>query len=124
MLLGALAHNVVVLAPGCLADEAPKLRRYSMLRVVKDVLAVSGFIELGKCGAIKRVVLNGASALARAYVKALRAFLVAEHVRVTLGETKGPFLESDNNNWQSLNGCPAPQLISPARALALTGQRN
>lgn len=87
MLLGTLAHNVVVWAKRWLSDEAPKLRRYGVQRIVRDVLAVSGFIELGKKGAIKRVVLNGASTLGRACAKALRLLLDAEHVRVTLGET-------------------------------------
>lgn len=86
-LLGTLAHNVVVWAKRWLSEEAPQLRRYGVLRVVRDVLQVSGFVELGKSGAIKRVVLNGASALGRACAKALRVLLEAEHVRVTLGET-------------------------------------
>lgn len=87
MLLGTLAHNVVVWARRWLMEDAPKLGRYGVQRVVRDVLGVSGFIELGKNGAIKRVVLNGASALGRACAKALRVLLEAEHVRVTLGET-------------------------------------
>ena len=87
MLLGTLAHNVVVWAKRWLSDEAPKLRRYGVQRIVRDVLAVSGFIELGKKGAIKRVVLNGASTLGRTCAKALRLLLEAEHVQVTLGET-------------------------------------
>jgi hypothetical protein len=87
MLLGRLAHNVVVWAKRWLAEEAPKLGRYGVQRMVRDVLSVSGFVELGKSGAVKRVVLNAASALARACAKALRLLLEAEHVRVTLGET-------------------------------------
>jgi hypothetical protein len=87
MLLGALAHNVVVWVKRWLADEAPKLKRYGVQRVVRDVLAVGGFVELGKGGAIKRIVLNIYSALGRACAKALRVLLEAEHVRVTLGET-------------------------------------
>jgi hypothetical protein len=86
-LLGTLAHNVVVWAKRWLSGDAPKLRRYGMQRMVRDVLAVSGFVELGKTGTIKRVVLNGASALGRACAKALRVLLEAEHVRLTLGET-------------------------------------
>lgn len=86
-LLGQLAHNVVVWAQRWLAEEAPKLRRYGVQRMVRDVLTVSGFVELGRSGAVKRVVLNGASALGRASAKALRVLLEAEHVRVTLGET-------------------------------------
>jgi hypothetical protein len=87
MLLGQLAHNVVVWAKRWLLAEAPKLRRYGVQRLVRDVLQVSGFIELSKSGAVKRVVLNGASGLGRACAKALRVLLEAEHVRVTLGET-------------------------------------
>jgi hypothetical protein len=86
-LLGALAHNVVVWAKRWLSEDAPKLKRYGVQRMVRDVLPVSGFVELSKAGAIKRVVLNGASTLGRACAKALRMLLEAEHVRVTLGET-------------------------------------
>lgn len=86
-LLGTLAHNVVVWAKRWLSEAAPKLRRYGVQRMVRDVLAVSGFVELSSPGTIKRVVLNGASTLARACAKALRMLLAAEHVRITLGET-------------------------------------
>jgi hypothetical protein len=82
-MLGQLAHNVVVWAKRWLVEEAPKLRRYGVQRIVRDVLAVSGFVELGKTGTVKRVVLNGASALGRACAKALRVLLEAEHVRIT-----------------------------------------
>jgi hypothetical protein len=86
-LLGALAHNVVVWAKRWLSEDAPKLKRYGVQRMVRDVLSVSGFVELSQSGAIKRVVLNGAAALGRTCAKALRLLLEAEHVRVTLGET-------------------------------------
>lgn len=87
MLLGTLAHNVVVWVKRWLMGDAPKLKRYGVQRVVRDVLAVSGFVELGKGGRVKRVVLNGASAIGRACAKAFRLLLEAEHVRITLGET-------------------------------------
>jgi hypothetical protein len=87
MLLGQLAHNVVVWMKRWLLSEAPKLKKYGVGRIVRDVLAVSGFVEVGKNEAIKRVILNRASALARHCVDALRVLLKAEHVRVILGET-------------------------------------
>jgi hypothetical protein len=87
-LLGTLAHNVVVWAKRWLSEDAPKLKRYGVQRMVRDVLAVSGFVELGKGERIKRVVLNSGSALGRACAKAFRLLLKAEHVRVTLGETQ------------------------------------
>src|SRR5215216_1908885 len=86
-LLGTLAHNVVVWAKRWLSGDAPKLKRYGVQRIVRDVLQVSGFIELGRSGAVKRVVLNSASALGRVCAKAFRMLLEAEHLRVTLGET-------------------------------------
>jgi hypothetical protein len=87
MLLGQLAHNVMVWVKRWLLSEAPKLKKYGVTRMVRDVMAVSGFVEVGNSEAIKCVILNGASALARHSVDALRALLKAEHVAVILGET-------------------------------------
>jgi hypothetical protein len=87
MLLGTLAHNVVVWAKKWLSSTVPKLKSYGVQRMVRDLRAVSGFLEIGKADAIKRVVLNGASSLARVTAKALGALLKAEHVSVILGET-------------------------------------
>lgn len=87
MLLGQLAHNVVVWARKWLTAQAPKLEGYGVQRVVRDLFGVSGYVELGKGGVVRRVVLNERSALARAYLGAWRALLKAEHVSVTLGET-------------------------------------
>jgi hypothetical protein len=42
MLLNSLAHNVLVWARDWLADEVPKLARFGTLRLVRDVLSVSG----------------------------------------------------------------------------------
>jgi hypothetical protein len=86
-LLGTLAHNVVVWAKRWLAGAAPRLRRYGVQRIVRDILVVSGFVELGRGGTIKRVIFNSRSALGRACANAFRVLLEAEHVRITLGET-------------------------------------
>jgi hypothetical protein len=87
VLLGALAHNVVVWARRWLRADAPKLKRYGVARMVRDVMAVSGFVEMGRGGRIRRVVLNQVSALAHHCGKALRVLLKLEHVSVILGET-------------------------------------
>lgn len=87
MLLGTLAHNVAVWAKRWLVADAPKLKRYGVPRLVRDVLQVSGFLELEGAGVIKRIILNGTSALARHCVKSLRALLKREHVSVILGKT-------------------------------------
>lgn len=86
VLLGALAHNVVVWARRWLQADAPKLKKYGVPRMVRDVMAVSGFVEVGRGGGIRRVVLNQASALGHHCGKALRALLKPEHVSVILGE--------------------------------------
>jgi hypothetical protein len=57
------------------------------MRLVRDVLGVMGSIQLGRRGAVKRVVLNSATALERTCAKAMRVLLETEHVGVTLGET-------------------------------------
>jgi hypothetical protein len=87
MLLTTLAHNVVMWAKRWLVAESPRLARYGIRRMMRDVLQLSGFIEREGTSAIKRIVLNGTSALTRQCVKSVRIMLKAEHVRVSLGET-------------------------------------
>jgi hypothetical protein len=87
MLLGRLAHNVAVWAKGWLQAEAPKLEKYGVQRMVRDVFGVSGFIEVGGACEIKRIVLNRASNIARQCAKPFRELLKREHVSVILAET-------------------------------------
>jgi hypothetical protein len=87
MLLSALAHNVIVWAKQWLVSESPRLERYGVPRIVRDVLHLSGFIELEGVDRVKRIVLNSASALASQCAKSLRVMLKKEYVRVSLGET-------------------------------------
>ncbi len=46
MLLGSLAHNVVVRSRCWLAASPSKLRQYGMLCMVRDVFHVSGFLVM------------------------------------------------------------------------------
>jgi hypothetical protein len=86
VLLSALAHNVVVWSRRWLS-EVSKIKRQGVLRMVRDVYHVCGFVEVGARQAIKRIVLNGAAAWARRCANPLRALLKQQHVRVSLGET-------------------------------------
>ena len=86
VLLSALAHNVVVWSREWLSG-VPKIKRQGVVRMVRDVYHVCGFVEAGAKGAIKRIVLNGAASWARRCVNSLRTLLKREHVRVSLGET-------------------------------------
>ena len=87
VLLSALAHNVVVWAREWLSGESSKIKKNGVLRMVRDVFTVSGFLEMGPKNAIRRIVLSYAAAWARRCANSLRALLKQQQVRVTLGET-------------------------------------
>lgn len=91
MMLGTLAHNLVVWAKRGLVAGVPRLKRYGVQRMVRDVMAVSGFLEMNESGSIKRVVMNKAAPLARQCAKCLHILLTQEQVRVILGETYEKF---------------------------------
>jgi hypothetical protein len=85
MLLGSLAHKVSIWARGWLA--IPTLRRSGMLRMVRDVLHISGFLVFDAAGQIIQVVLNQAAPLAPALVHSLGSLLAPTLVVVHLGQT-------------------------------------
>jgi hypothetical protein len=58
-----------------------------MLRMVRDVLHISGFLVFDAAGQIIQVVLNQAAPLAPALVHSLRSLLAPTHVVVNLGQT-------------------------------------
>ena len=85
MLLGSLAHNVIVWARRWLAS--PTLQHYGMLRMVRDVFHISGFLLTDACGQVTQLVLNQAAPLASALVHPLRKLLFCAQVAVNLGQT-------------------------------------
>ena len=85
MLLGSLAHNVIVWARSWLA--CPALHHYGTVRMVRDVLHISGFLLIDACGQVTQIVLNQATPLAPALVHPLRKLLLCAHVAVNLGQT-------------------------------------
>ncbi len=85
MLLGSLAHNVVVWVRHWLAS--PTLHHYGTVRMVRDVFHISGFLLLDACGQVVQIVLNQAAPLASALVDPLRKLLLCAQVAVNLGQT-------------------------------------
>ncbi len=85
--LGALAHNLTIWAKNWLCSDAPKLRSFGVLRMVRDVFTTSGILVLDRSGRVVEIILNQADALARKVANALAALLAAEHVAVNLGKT-------------------------------------
>jgi len=89
MLLGSLAHNVVIWARRWLTQTAAacKLQHYGILRLVRDVFHVSGFLVFDACDQLIEIVLNQVAPLAPVFVDALRELLAPAHVALNLGQT-------------------------------------
>jgi hypothetical protein len=85
MLLGSLAHNVVVWARRWLA--VPQLQHYGIMRMVRDVFHLSGFLCMDALGHVVQLVLNQDALLARSLVDSLRELLAPLHVVINLGQT-------------------------------------
>jgi len=84
--LNALAHNVVIWSRCWLAPAHPRLQRFGILRMVRDVFHVSGFVTF-QCGDHPcEIVLNQADPLASGLCRGLRDLLAPLHVAVNLGE--------------------------------------
>jgi len=84
VLLNQLAHNVLVWARSWLCEESPQLIRYGVLRFVRDLLSISGLIEMDQRNRVKRIVLNRSASFARGLLNALRALLLPEQVVIIL----------------------------------------
>jgi hypothetical protein len=85
VLLSQLAHNVLMWARNWLTETAPKLARFGILRLVRDLLSVSGMIELNqRNSSIKRIIVNRAAPLACGFLNALRALLLPQQVVIIL----------------------------------------
>ena len=87
LLLGTLAHNVLIWARRWLAPRCPALARYGLLRLVRDVGQISGFLLVDATGRIVGVALNRAAPLAPGLVAAWRVLLADDGIAVTLGQT-------------------------------------
>jgi hypothetical protein len=87
VLLGSLAHNVVVWARGWLSQTADQLSGYGMLRMVRDVFHVSGFLLFDPASHVQQIILNQQAPLARFLVHSLRNILSPLHISVHLGQT-------------------------------------
>jgi hypothetical protein len=58
-----------------------------MLRMVRDVFHISGFLLTEACGQVTQVVLNQSAPLALAVIHPLRQLLAGAHVAVNLDQT-------------------------------------
>ena len=87
MLLGALAHNVLVWSKRWLLPAAPRLASYGALRLVRDVLGIGGLVEFDQKGAATRIVLNkGAPQVSCCLAEAFRSLLKPQRIAVDVGQ--------------------------------------
>jgi hypothetical protein len=82
MLLGSLTHNTIVWARRWLA--APQLRSYGMVRMVRDIFHISGFLGVDAQGHIVQIGLNPAAPLAPVLVASLQELLTPAHMAIHL----------------------------------------
>jgi hypothetical protein len=87
VLLGSLAHNVVVWARGWLSQFSDQLSGYGMVRMVRDVFHVSGFLLFDRLGHVQQIILNQHAPLAHFLFHSLRDILSPLHISVHLGQT-------------------------------------
>jgi hypothetical protein len=69
------------------ADFTQALRGYGMLRMVRDVFHVSGFLLFDRAGHVQQIILNQHAPLARFLVHSLRDILSPLHISIHLGHT-------------------------------------
>jgi hypothetical protein len=87
VLLGALAHNVIVWARRWLAPHDPKIRRFGLKRMVRDVFHLTGFLVHNSGGRLIEVVFNQRAPLVRGLARSLDVLLQPSHVAVNWGQT-------------------------------------
>lgn len=80
--LNALAHNVLIWGRRWLAQSAPELERLGLLRLVRDLLAISGRVELTAKGEIKKIVLNARAPRAKLLAAAFNEEFARDGIRV------------------------------------------
>ena len=86
VLLGSLAHNVIVWARDWLSEQEPKVRRYGLKRMVRDIFHISGFLVRNAHGRIITVVLNQRAPLVRGLARSLDVLLRPRHIAVNWGQ--------------------------------------
>lgn len=86
LLLAQLAYNLTTWTRNGLAACRPALRRFGMLRMVRDAFHVPGTITFDAHGRIVAVTLNQAHTLASSFVLALGSFLARDGTVANLGQ--------------------------------------
>jgi len=87
MLLGSLAHNVIVWARRWLRASTSKLQHYGMLRMVRDVFHISGFLLFDPSDHLVQIVLNQDASLSHSLLNSFREVCAPMHIVISLDKT-------------------------------------
>lgn len=87
VLLGTLAHNVLVWARHWLRATPSAVPHLGITRMVRDLWHISGWVACDRHGQVQQIMLNQASQLAHRFITAFQSLLATTHVVVNLGET-------------------------------------
>jgi hypothetical protein len=86
VLLAMLAHNVIIWARQWLAESAPQLNHYGILRMVRDVFTMRGRVQFDVEPSQLHIILDEADRLATSVSVGLRRLLKNTSVSINLGE--------------------------------------
>ena len=91
MLLGTLAHNLLIWARRWLAQGSPEhashLQQYGIKRMVRDLSCISGSLSFDRHGRLDVIALSAASSLTKLMLLPLRHLLAPYSIAVILDKT-------------------------------------
>ena len=91
MLLGTLAHNLVIWSRRWLAASSPeaagRLQHYGIKRIIRDLYHISGTLHFDEQGRLCAITLNSANSLAKLMLLPLRQVLTPSSIVVNLDKT-------------------------------------
>lgn len=83
--LGALAHNVLIWAKEWLLPKVPRLEKYGIKRLVRDVMEILGRVEWEEQQRVRRILLTETNPLSRQVQPGLQQMIAKTGVVVVLG---------------------------------------
>jgi hypothetical protein len=91
MLLGTLAHNLLIWSRRWLCRMAPKvashLRQDGIKRMLRDLYQISGTLSFDRQGRLRVIALDPAFSFTKLMLVPLHQLLAPFHIAVILGET-------------------------------------
>ena len=91
MLLGTLAHNLVIWSRRWLAASSPeaaqRLQHYGIKRIIRDLYHISGTLHFDAQGRLCAITLSSATSLAKLMLLPLRHLLAPASIDVSLDKT-------------------------------------